>query len=183
MDELYHLYASGGAFDVIDSEDMEYFEHATIGIEDSLETGLPSTRSDFPTPPLASGSVPAAPSNVPLTPPSSDVLLSNFFNSLLARSDTERASTQLLNSQGADPSSRTACPKCEGAPDIIGRSSGGGLRCKNCGAMLGNSDVTETITDENASKLEPRSPLGSKSSESVDGAPVRDGVPRHSGNA
>ncbi len=56
MDELYHLYASGGAFDVIDSEDMyvwhthecctsfsnadrigrEYLEHATVGIEDSL---------------------------------------------------------------------------------------------------------------------------------------------------
>ncbi len=173
-----------------------------LNIEDSLETGLPSTKSDFPTRSLASGSVPAAPSNVPQTPSSSDVLLSNFFNALLARSDTERAPTQLVTSQGADPSSRSACPKCEGAPDIIGRSSGGGLRCKNCGAMVGNLDGTETITNEvraafdliyllyevknivkNTSKLEPRSPLGSKSSESVEDASVRDGVPRPSGGA
>jgi len=42
MEELYHLFASGGSFAVIDSEDME---HANTGNEDSLETE-PSA-SDF----------------------------------------------------------------------------------------------------------------------------------------
>jgi len=45
MEELYHLFASGGSFAVIDSEDMEHLEHANTGIEDSLETE-PSA-SDF----------------------------------------------------------------------------------------------------------------------------------------